>query len=351
MLNSIACQRQERVLVWILLQHKQHNLQKLYTELVMIAPPSFEDALSTVMVNPKRGSDDAKKKLKKLGADVVYTESQFDVKNIKDFLDDLAEPALGLNCVGGNAASLVLNFLRFVLFHIHNDECTMDFYFFIHLNNHHPILLRGSFGPKFACGFYCNGTCTSYLFAVFIVQTNSGGGIVQPSFGFPQVVWSANRDSPVSYGAILNLTATGDLVLQDANGSAIWSTNTSGKSVVGMTELGLGPKPGRNCKNPDESLKTRMEKCHFKHFLFKELSLKGFWLQKWNSSDKRDECREMIDYLLGLVREGKIKTLFAAWSLLPSTNSTQNWTSRPGPKGAARAVAQGPQGGSNENKL
>ncbi|KAI3816384.1 hypothetical protein L1987_16078 [Smallanthus sonchifolius] len=96
------------------------------------------------------------------------------------------------------------------------------------------ILLRGSFGPKFTCGFYCNGTCTSYLFAVFIVQTNSGGGIVQPSIGFPQVVWSANRDSPVSYGAILNLTATGELVLQDADGSTVWTTNTTGKSVAGL---------------------------------------------------------------------------------------------------------------------
>ncbi|XP_076890120.1 G-type lectin S-receptor-like serine/threonine-protein kinase SD2-5 [Bidens hawaiensis] len=96
------------------------------------------------------------------------------------------------------------------------------------------ILVRGSFGPKFACGFYCNGTCTSYLFAVFIVQTNSVSNIVAPAIGFPQVVWSANRDYPVSYGAILNLTATGELVLQDADGSIVWTTNTTGKSVVGL---------------------------------------------------------------------------------------------------------------------
>ncbi|KAK1419757.1 hypothetical protein QVD17_29068 [Tagetes erecta] len=96
------------------------------------------------------------------------------------------------------------------------------------------ILLRGSFGPKFACGFYCNGTCINYLFAVFIVQTNSGGGIVQPSIGFPQVVWSANRDNPVSYGAMLNLTASGELVLQDVDGSTVWTTNTNGKSVAGL---------------------------------------------------------------------------------------------------------------------
>ncbi|KAM0019695.1 putative non-specific serine/threonine protein kinase [Helianthus debilis subsp. tardiflorus] len=96
------------------------------------------------------------------------------------------------------------------------------------------ILLRGSSGPNFACGFYCNGTCSSYLFAVFIVQTNSTRGIVLHDSGFPQVVWSANRDYPVSYGAVLNLTPTGELVLQDVNGSTVWSTNTAGKSVAGL---------------------------------------------------------------------------------------------------------------------
>ncbi|KAI3696110.1 hypothetical protein L1987_79119 [Smallanthus sonchifolius] len=96
------------------------------------------------------------------------------------------------------------------------------------------ILLRGSFGPTFACGFYCNGTCISYLFSVFIVQTNSVNGIVRQAIGFPQVVWSANRDLPVSDDAILNLTSTGDLVLQDADGSTVWTTNTTGKSVAGL---------------------------------------------------------------------------------------------------------------------
>ncbi|KAL6566836.1 hypothetical protein OROMI_015240 [Orobanche minor] len=103
------------------------------------------------------------------------------------------------------------------------------------------ILLRGSFGPKFACGFYCNGTCTtSYLLAVFIVQTNSGSGIVQPSIGFPQVVWSANRDRPVGLGASLNLNPSGDLVLRDADGSHVWSTKTAGKSVAGMNITDAG---------------------------------------------------------------------------------------------------------------
>ncbi|KAJ0669748.1 putative bulb-type lectin domain-containing protein [Helianthus annuus] len=85
--------------------------------------------------------------------------------------------------------------------------------------------------PRVA-GFYCNGTCTSYIFAVYIYLTDTKGDIndTQP----PQVIWSANRDSPVSEGAILNFTATGELVLQDVDGRTVWSTNTAGKSVVGM---------------------------------------------------------------------------------------------------------------------
>ncbi|KAK9059925.1 hypothetical protein SSX86_020629 [Deinandra increscens subsp. villosa] len=86
------------------------------------------------------------------------------------------------------------------------------------------ILTRRLFGGEFACGFYCDGNCTSSLFAVVIVSDTRS----------PQMVWSANRDHPVSYGAILNLTATGELVLVDADGSTVWTTNTTGKTVAGL---------------------------------------------------------------------------------------------------------------------
>ncbi|KAK4764647.1 hypothetical protein SAY86_025737 [Trapa natans] len=42
-------------------------------------------------------------------------------------------------------------------------------------------------------------------------------------------------------------------------------------------------------------------------FIFKDLSLKGFWLQNWMSSDKAHDCRRMIDHLLELVREEKLR--------------------------------------------
>ncbi|KAL4610325.1 hypothetical protein ACB092_08G042800 [Castanea dentata] len=128
------------------------------------------------IIRDRAGSDEAKEKLKNLGADEVFTESQLEVKNVKGLLTNLPEPALGFNCVGGNAASLVLKFLR------------------------------------------QSGTMVTY------------GGM-------------------------------------------------SKKPITVSTSS----------------------------FIFKDLSLRGFWLQKWMSSDKANECRPMIDYLLDRAREGKLK--------------------------------------------
>ncbi|TVU01226.1 hypothetical protein EJB05_53328, partial [Eragrostis curvula] len=128
------------------------------------------------IIRDRPGSEEAKDKLKQLGADEVFTESQLDIRNVKSLLGALPEPALGFNCVGGNAASLVLKFLR------------------------------------------------------------QGGTMV-------------------TYGGM------------------------SKKPVTVPTS----------------------------YFIFKDISLQGFWLQKWMNSDKADDCRTTIDYLLGLVHEGKLK--------------------------------------------
>ncbi|KAI9195664.1 hypothetical protein LWI28_017047 [Acer negundo] len=136
----------------------------------------FRGIHSINIIRDRAGSDEAKEKLKKIGADEVFTERQLEVKNVKSLLTNVPEPALGFNCVGGNSASLVLKFLR------------------------------------------------------------QGGTMV-------------------TYGGM------------------------SKKPITVSTSS----------------------------FIFKDLSLKGFWLQKWMSSDKAIECRTMIDYLLCLVREGKLK--------------------------------------------
>ncbi|XP_072960542.1 G-type lectin S-receptor-like serine/threonine-protein kinase SD2-5 [Typha angustifolia] len=88
-------------------------------------------------------------------------------------------------------------------------------------------------GPSFAAGFFSDDTWTAFLFSVFIVNTNSRGGITNE--GLPQVIWSANRDRPVRENATLEFTKDGDFVLRDSDGTLVWSTNTPGKSVVNMS--------------------------------------------------------------------------------------------------------------------
>ncbi|CAM8909005.1 unnamed protein product [Rhodiola kirilowii] len=53
------------------------------------------------------------------------------------------------------------------------------------------------------------------------------------------LVWSANRNSPVSKGAILELDSSGNLVLTDQR-TTVWTSNTSNRGVVraGMLECG-----------------------------------------------------------------------------------------------------------------
>lgn len=64
------------------------------------------------IIRDKPGSDEVKEKLIKLGADKVFTERELEVKSVKSLLDDIPEPRLGLNCIGGNAATLVVKFLK-----------------------------------------------------------------------------------------------------------------------------------------------------------------------------------------------------------------------------------------------
>lgn len=128
------------------------------------------------IIRDRAGSDEVKENLKKLGADEVFTESQLELKNVKSLLADIPEPALGFNCIGGNAASSILKFLK-------------------------------------------------------------------------------NGGTMVTYGGM------------------------SKKPVAVSTSS----------------------------FIFKDLKLRGFWLQKWLSIEKSKECREMVDYLLSLTRDGKLK--------------------------------------------
>ncbi|KAJ7530002.1 hypothetical protein O6H91_15G074700 [Diphasiastrum complanatum] len=44
-------------------------------------------------------------------------------------------------------------------------------------------------------------------------------------------------------------------------------------------------------------------------FIFKDVRLQGFWLQKWMSSHRQEDFMSMTEYLLGLVRVGRLKYL------------------------------------------
>ncbi|CAL4978473.1 unnamed protein product [Urochloa decumbens] len=90
-------------------------------------------------------------------------------------------------------------------------------------------------GLSFAACFYCTDPCADFYFGVCILEVDSGGFLSWPNAGTLQVVWSANRDHAVHENATLSFMATGDLVLRDTNGSFVWSTDTSGRSVAGMT--------------------------------------------------------------------------------------------------------------------
>ncbi|KAF7823502.1 enoyl-[acyl-carrier-protein] reductase, mitochondrial [Senna tora] len=151
------------------------------------------------ILRDRAGIDEVKEKLKKLGADEVFTESQLEVKNVKSLLGNIPEPALGFNCVGGNSASLVLKFLR--------QEGTMVTYGGM---SKRPITVSTS----------------SFIFKQAIYHISKG-------FQKTQV------------------------------------------NIVLIEE--------------------------------KDLSLRGFWLQRWMTTDKAGESRKMIDSLLDLVRDGKLK--------------------------------------------
>ncbi|KAF5935664.1 hypothetical protein HYC85_026793 [Camellia sinensis] len=97
-----------------------------------------------------------------------------------------------------------------------------------------PVLQGSSNGSYLICGFYCPTQQTqACLFGVVLFST------IDYLIAL-ELVWSANQDRPVQIDTTLQLTGDGDLILHDADGTFVWSTNTSGKSVFSMnlTELG-----------------------------------------------------------------------------------------------------------------
>ncbi|CAM0943210.1 unnamed protein product [Alopecurus aequalis] len=95
---------------------------------------------------------------------------------------------------------------------------------------------QSSAAPYIAAGFFCVSLslCDEFLFGVSIANFDTSFGV------YPHIVWSANGARPVRVNATLDFTMDGNLVLRDADGSYVWSSNSSGRSVDGMkiTEFG-----------------------------------------------------------------------------------------------------------------
>ncbi|PIA33956.1 hypothetical protein AQUCO_03900077v1 [Aquilegia coerulea] len=92
---------------------------------------------------------------------------------------------------------------------------------------------RVSFYTFFGFGFYGGGNCTSYQLSVFVYNNDT-------ILTFPSVIWSSNRNNLVRDNATLEFTQEGDLILRDVDNSFVWSTNTTNRSIVGLTVTDLG---------------------------------------------------------------------------------------------------------------
>ncbi|XP_047078563.1 G-type lectin S-receptor-like serine/threonine-protein kinase SD2-5 [Lolium rigidum] len=98
------------------------------------------------------------------------------------------------------------------------------------------VISDSDFELRIDAGFCCASSistfaCDKFLFALSIGSTDL---ITQ------QIVWSANRDRPVKENATLEFTTDGNLVLRDADGSHVWSSNSAGRSVAGMMITDIG---------------------------------------------------------------------------------------------------------------
>ncbi|PNT62586.1 hypothetical protein BRADI_4g05530v3 [Brachypodium distachyon] len=70
-------------------------------------------------------------------------------------------------------------------------------------------------------------------FVLCVMMTYYSSGYADLVIGQPQVIWSANRNFPVGWNAILSFTGDGNLLLHNSDGTLVWSPETAGTSIVG----------------------------------------------------------------------------------------------------------------------
>ncbi|XP_050271295.1 G-type lectin S-receptor-like serine/threonine-protein kinase SD2-5 isoform X2 [Quercus robur] len=100
------------------------------------------------------------------------------------------------------------------------------------------IILAREFNHYFktgcGCGFFYNQTRNTHVFAIFTLSYDDVNAVNISKSKDPKVVWFANPENPVSINATLQLTSEKGLVLKDAKGTTVWSTNILSKSVAGL---------------------------------------------------------------------------------------------------------------------
>ncbi|XP_031118634.1 G-type lectin S-receptor-like serine/threonine-protein kinase SD2-5 [Ipomoea triloba] len=116
-------------------------------------------------------------------------------------------------------------------------------------STYRPILLttNGPDSPPIGFGFFSDGSKVDTFYLVICSLKISSAGLNANKnlssinlLAPPLIFWSANRDNPVRENATLDFTSKGDLLLKDSDGSLVWSTNTSGFSVVKMSLTAQG---------------------------------------------------------------------------------------------------------------
>lgn len=124
-----------------------------------------------------------------------------------------------------------------------NQGSAQESYNFVDGSHVRTLLVRNGASksyPKFGFGFLRNGTTDEIFYLVtvrFVGEiTSSSNHQNHP----PVILWFANGQSPVKENATLEFTADGDLILKDADGTRVWSTETSGSNVTRITLDGNG---------------------------------------------------------------------------------------------------------------
>ncbi|KAK1557323.1 hypothetical protein Q3G72_022536 [Acer saccharum] len=136
----------------------------------------------------------------------------------------------------------------------------------------------------FACGFVYNLSTDSSFLATASVRLSSPNNVGEQSYWYiVEVLWLANRNKPVHENATLELHTNGDLILRDADGSFVWSTNTSHMSVAGLQMLNTGNLVlfGDNNKTIWQSFDQPMDTLlpGQKQMAGQKLEIKGFYPQ------------------------------------------------------------------------